>query len=142
VVVHTVGHSNLGLDDFVASLQRHGVELLVDIRSVPRSRFAPWSTAGSVAARLAERGIAYTYLGGPLGGRPPGGGAPDYDLMARDPAYLAAIDDLVGLAADRRIAIMCSEGDPMKCHREHLVGRTLRERGVEVRHILRTGERA
>src|SRR5688500_12785842 len=170
MVVHTVGHSNLPFDDFVASLQRHGVELLVDVRSTPRSRFAPWSTAPRVADRLAERGtayghlggplggrpparaapaaglaerrLAYVSLGGPLGGRPPGVAAPDYDAMAVDPAYLAAIDDLVALAADRRIAIMCSEGDPLKCHREHLVGRTLRERGIEVRHILRRGELA
>ena len=140
MVVHTVGHSNLRFDEFVASLERHGVELIVDVRSVPRSRFAAWSTAPGVANRLAERGIAYVYLGGPLGGRPPGGGTPDYDAMAAEPAYLAAIDDLVALAADRRIAIMCSEGDPLRCHREHLVGRTLRERGVEVRHILRRGE--
>jgi uncharacterized protein (DUF488 family) len=142
MLVHTVGHSNLPFDDFVTNLRRYGVETLVDVRSVPRSRFAPWSSAPGVANRLAERGVVYVYLGGPLGGRRPGGDAPDYDAMAGDPAYLAAIDELVALAADRPTAVMCSEGDPLGCHREHLIGRTLRERGIEVRHILRAGEHA
>ena len=62
--------------------------------------------------------------------------------MAPEPAYLTAIDELLGLAAETRVAVMCSEGNPMQCHREHLIGRTLRERGVEVRHIARGGELA
>jgi uncharacterized protein (DUF488 family) len=142
MAVHTVGHSNLPFDAFVANLRRHGVELLVDVRSVPRSRFAPWSTHPRVAERLAEVGVSYAYLGQALGGRPPSGGKPDYDLMAREPAYLAGIDDLLLLAAEKRVAVMCSEGDPTQCHREHLIGRSLRDRGLEVRHITRRGELA
>jgi len=66
-------------------------------------------------------------------------GLPDYDRMATVSAFGRALDYLCQLSESRRTALVCSEGDPMQCHREKLLARELRARGVEVRHILRDG---
>jgi uncharacterized protein (DUF488 family) len=141
----TIGHSRHSWDQFAALLAAGSVDAVADIRSVPRSRFSPHFNKTELAARLAGQGVAYMFLGTALGGRPQDpdaytDGVADYEKMAASPAFRLGLARLKEEAARRCLAVMCSEADPLECHRFLLVGRTLAEAGLDVAHILRTGE--
>jgi uncharacterized protein (DUF488 family) len=154
-VLYTVGHSNIPADEFVALLRSHRIELVVDVRSAPYSQYTPQFNRENLVRTLEVNGIGYRFAGDRLGGRPTDptcykdGESPvgktdylravDYAEVARRSWYQDGITDLVALAADARVAIMCSEEDPQRCHRHHLIAPTLRERGLAVWHIRRNG---
>jgi uncharacterized protein (DUF488 family) len=140
LIVYTIGHSSLAIAAFLANLQAHGIEWLVDVRTHPGSRQFPHFNGPELARALDEAGIRYRHDGA-LGGKPGDPslrtpqGAPDYDRIEASGAYQAGIDALCALAGQARVAIMCGEGDYRGCHRERLIGRTLRARGIIVLHI-------
>jgi uncharacterized protein (DUF488 family) len=141
----TIGHSCHSWERFTALLDGAGVETIADIRSAPRSRFWPQFNKDAMAAALAARGVEYMFLGSELGGRPQSqalysDGVADYDKMAASPEFRLGLERLTETAARRSVAAMCSEADPVECHRCLLVGRALAEQGVDVRHILASGE--
>jgi uncharacterized protein (DUF488 family) len=144
--VFTLGHSNL--DAFSALLEQHKIALLVDVRTSPYSRYAPQFNRELLAAETTRRGLVYRYLGEDLGGRPSDpalltDGAPDYDKMAVDPRLLVALGKVVAAAATRRVALLCSEGDPAECHRGRLLGRVLVNCfSVDVAHMTADGLRS
>jgi uncharacterized protein (DUF488 family) len=137
----TIGHSNVALEDLLGLLRQHDVEAVADVRSVPWSRYVPHFSAKALGAALAGRGIDYVPLGRELGGRPAGGEFYDeqghvlYARLAASPAFQTGLDQVVAAARTSRIALLCSEEDPSRCHRHLLIGRVLRERGVAVSHI-------
>ncbi len=144
--VYTIGHSRHHPEFFVQLLEAGGVDILVDVRSVPASRFAPWSGAKVVRKTLAAAGINYLYLGRDLGGKPQDqalwtDGRPDWDRIRRAPGFEAAVERVAALAEAHRPALMCAEGDPNKCHRTWLVAPALAARGVRVVHLLPDGGR-
>jgi uncharacterized protein (DUF488 family) len=145
LAIWTVGHSNQSFEAFARLLFDERIEVLVDVRSFPYSRFAPHFNREELALALREHDIRYGYLGEELGGRPTNEAHYDedghalYGPMANEPAFRQAIDRLIAGARDHRVAVMCSEADPRSCHRRLLVGKVLAERGVELRHILRDG---
>ncbi len=156
-VIYTIGHSNHDFDDFVRMLEQHQIDTVVDVRSNPWSRFAKYANQRTLDTWLPMRGIAYRYMGDRLGGLPAGAtwsGKPEFVDMLRsydarrghgefahefDPSYDEAIGDLCTLASERRVAIMCSEEDPAKCHRQHLLAPSLEESGYELLHIRSSG---
>lgn len=139
--VYTIGHSNHPIEKFLDLLKEHRIEVLVDTRSHPYSRFAPHFNVRELKASLAPACIKYLFLGKELGGRPEGEefydeeGRVDYRLVAHTPVFNEGISRLESGLQRYRIALLCSEEDPSGCHRRLLVGRILAERGVEVRHI-------
>jgi uncharacterized protein (DUF488 family) len=144
--VWTVGHSNHDLEAFVALVKRHRVAQLVDVRSHPYSRFAPHFNREELQVAMGERGVHYVYLGSALGGRPQHADQLDakghalYGKMALEPAFTDAIERLLQRAAECRLAMLCSCGQPRECHRRLLVGKVLCDRGAELRHILPDGQ--
>jgi uncharacterized protein (DUF488 family) len=132
--IYTVGHSSHGAEDFVALLRQHGIELLVDVRSSPYSRYVPQANRETLARLVESAGIAYRWLGERLGGKPVTGPV-DYDELCASPAFHKGIADLLALAAQRCTAIMCSEGDHRQCHRYKLITPVLVDQGVHVLHI-------
>ncbi len=141
----TIGHSRHSWERFAALLAKVGVETLADIRSAPRSRFSPHFNKESLAAALAARNVAYIFLGKELGGRPQSpalytDGVADYEKMATSPEFRLGLARLKKTAGERTLAVMCSEADPLECHRCLLVGRALAEEGADVAHILASGE--
>ena len=118
---------------------------VADLRSAPVSRFSPHFNKNALSASLARRKIGYVFLGKELGGRPERPefyteGVADYEKMAAAPKFRTGLARLIELAEQRRVAAMCAEADPLDCHRCLLVGRALAEEGIEVGHILPTGE--
>jgi uncharacterized protein (DUF488 family) len=122
------------------------IEVLVDTRSQPYSRYAPQFNRESLKTSLEQAHIKYLYLGDSLGGRPAEeqyyspDGKVDYDRLAQAPFYLEGLERLKKGAEQYRLAIMCSEADYHKCHRYWLITRSLVAEGVCVQHILHSGE--
>jgi uncharacterized protein (DUF488 family) len=141
----TIGHSNVALDDFMGLLRQHGIQAVADVRTVPRSRYVPHFNAGQLRDALARHDLSYLPCGRELGGRPEGAefydaqGHVRYDRLAESPAFREGIDRVLAGAQTQRIALLCSEEDPARCHRHLLIGRVLGNRGVTVSHIRRDG---
>jgi uncharacterized protein (DUF488 family) len=141
LVVWTIGHSTHPVDTLVGLLRGQRVEVLADVRSAPYSRHNPQFRKEKLRASVEEAGLRYVWLGAELGGRPPepefydAKGHAHYDLVAETERFQAGLERLLTGAASYRVAIMCSEEDPARCHRRLLVTRALVARGVEVRHI-------
>ncbi len=144
VNVLTIGHSTHSWDRFVALLRSAGVTAVADVRTSPYSRHLPQFNRNELREELRSSGISYVFLGGELGGRPKESrfycdGAADYEKMAKAPAFNRGLNRVIEGARKHRIALMCSEHDPLDCHRCLLVARALAERGVRVDHILGHG---
>lgn len=142
----TIGHGNAEAEKFITLLQQYEIELLVDTRSQPYSRFNPQFNRETLKQTVNEAGIAYVFMGDTIGGRPNGeefyfpSGKVDYALLEQAEFYQAGIARLLDFAADCRVAFMCSEMDYHQCHRYNLITRTLVKRDIEVTHILHSGE--
>jgi uncharacterized protein (DUF488 family) len=142
--VLTVGHSTHSWERFVTLLRQMHVTAIADVRSAPYSRHFPHFSREELRAELRTNGIAYVFLGKELGGRPHERrfyceGVADYEKMAEAPEFNKGLDRVIEGARKHRIALMCSERDPLDCHRCLLVGRALAQRGVRVSHILDDG---
>ena len=142
----SIGHSNAGIDDFIELLRRNEIDLLVDTRSKPYSRYNPHFSREPLKQALNEHQIDYVFLGDRIGGKPEGeafyfqSGKVDYDRVAEAPFYLAGLEQLIALAETRRVAFMCAEADYKHCHRYWLITRSLVGRGIRVQHLLHSGE--
>lgn len=150
-VIFTIGHSSRTLAAFVALLRQVGVDLVVDVRSFPRSRANPQFDIGVIPESLAAQGIEYLHLSA-LGGRRHrlAGSAPSTNLLWREPGFRNyadyaetqrfrdGIDELLRLARSHRVALMCAEAVWWRCHRR-IVADYLLARGVRVEHILGLG---
>jgi len=132
--IYTIGHSNHEPNAFLALLRQHGIELLVDVRSSPYSRYVPQANRDTLARFVESAGIAYRWLGDRLGGKPTTGPV-DYEELRANPHFEQGITDLLALAARQRTAIMCAEGDHRQCHRYKLITPVLVDQGVHVLHI-------
>jgi uncharacterized protein (DUF488 family) len=145
VEVFTIGHSTLACERFLELLRRWSVTAIADVRTAPYSRHSPQFNKATLRNELRQSGIAYVFLGAELGGRPTDkemfcDGVADYEKMARTPEFLEGLKRVIKGAKRYRIAMMCSEHDPLDCHRCLLVGRALHERGIQVNHILSNGK--
>jgi len=143
--VLTIGHSTLPLGTFFSMLEKARVTAVADVRSSPFSRRMPHFSREELRAALKERGLKYVFLGKELGGRPRASnlycdGVADYEKMASEPAFHKGIDRVIIGAKEHTIALMCSEHNPLDCHRCLLVGRVLSELHVPLGHILNNGE--
>ena len=147
VEVLTMGHSTQSFTDFLELLRKAEVTAIADVRSVPYSRRVPHFNRETLKEALGGENIAYVFIGDELGGRPKSqelfsDGAADYEKMAQSESFSHGLDRVIEGARTYRIALMCAERDPLDCHRCLLVGRALKERGVDVRHILSSGKTA
>src|SRR3954454_12632118 len=142
--VFTVGHSTHDLGKFIGLLLGNGVERLVDVRKVPRSRRMPHFAAEALERSLPEAGTAYEHMGELGGFRKPAPGSPNggwqvaafqgYADHMQTPEFQTALERLMGWARERPTAIMCAEAQWHRCHRR-LVSDALLVHGFEVRHI-------
>ncbi len=143
-MILTIGHSNHPMEMFLGLLARHRVIALADVRSSPYSRFNPQFNREQLHKSLRLSGISYVFLGRELGGRSDDpfvheNGRIRYDQLARTEGFRNGLERLLRGAARFRVAIMCSEMEPLKCHRTLLVGHELDKRGIDVGHILADG---
>jgi len=141
LTIFTVGHSNHSLEVFIGLLKSDNIDVLVDVRSKPFSRFSPQFNKEGLEKAVKASGIKYLFLGKELGGRPRDSefynnqGFVLYSRLAESPLFVEGIDRLIKGIKTYRVAVMCGEENPANCHRRLLVGRVLAKRGVGVRHI-------
>ncbi len=140
-ILYTVGHSSHSIELFTELLKNHAIQVLVDVRSAPYSRYAPQFDHDLLPHSLHQADIKYLFLGKELGGRPNKSDYYDadghvlYSRMIADPVFVSGIERLEHGMSGYRIALMCGEEDPAHCHRRLLVTRVLMERGHQVLHI-------
>jgi len=139
--VLTVGHSNHRIDTLLDMLKIHQVEIIVDTRSQPYSKYSPQFDQLALKTTLVAHGIRYLHMGRELGGRPTGAEFYDseghvlYDRVAGSGFFQQGLARLEKGLGEFRVAILCSEESPAGCHRRLLIGRVLGDHGVEVDHI-------
>jgi uncharacterized protein (DUF488 family) len=143
--VRTIGHSTRSLEDLVAILAEARITVLVDIRTVPRSRHNPQFNRDTLPEALRRAGIAYRHepaLGGLRRPRKDSRNTAWRNSSFRGFAdhmetqeFEAAIEAIAALARTERPVLMCAEAVPWRCHRT-LVSDALLARGVEVRHLM------
>jgi len=147
----TIGHSTRPLDEFIALLQESAVTLVVDVRTVPRSRTNPQYNTDALPEPLAAAGIGYRHVAALGGLRGRKRDAPEeinafwenqsfhnYADYAMSPDFRAGLDTLRELGRTQRCAIMCAEAVWWRCHRR-IITDYLLAAGEEVFHILGPG---
>jgi uncharacterized protein (DUF488 family) len=143
--IWTVGHSTRPIDEFIGLLRAHQINLLVDVRTVPRSRYNPQFNANTLAESLKEAGLVFLHMPALGGLRKPRKdsinngwrnarfrGYADYMQTAE---FWNALEELMMHGRRGPTAIMCAEAVPWCCHRS-LIADALAARGWEVKHIL------
>jgi uncharacterized protein (DUF488 family) len=143
--IFTIGHSTHGVDRFLDLLTQHGIQVVVDVRSAPYSRYNPQYNQIALEASLKNQGIRYLFLGKELGARSEDpscyvGGRVQYSRIAQTECFRSGIERVKKGSQSYRIALMCSEKEPLECHRTLLVSRVLSEEGMSVLHIHADGQ--
>ena len=141
----TIGHSTRPIEEFIELLQQHGVERLVDIRTIPRSRRNPQFNSQALAKSLEREGVAYVHLKELGGLRHPRRDSINtgwrnlsfrgYADYMQTTEFEKALGLLLQYCREKRCAVMCAEAVPWRCHRS-LLADGLLARGIPVEHIL------
>src|ERR1035437_6575604 len=145
LVVMTIGHSTRTLGEFIGLLQAHAVTRVVDVRTIPRSWHNPQFNKDSLPDSLKKAGLSYVHLPG-LGGLRHA--KPDsinvgwrnasfrgYADFMQTPEFELGLGELIQMARQKRVAIMCAEAVPWRCHRS-LIADALLVRGIRVEDIM------
>ncbi len=147
-LVLTIGHSTRPLDDFIDLLKAHGVEKVVDVRTVPRSRYNPQFNRETLPGSLKSARIGYKHIPGLGGLRHAKRDSPNMgwrnssfrgfaDYMQTE-EFEESLGKLADLAQRKKICLMCAEAVPWRCHRS-LIADALQIRGMTVGHIMSKG---
>lgn len=149
-IIYTIGHSTRAIEDFMDLLQENGIELLVDVRTFPMSRYNPQFNREALSASLQHHGISYLHLA-KLGGRRGTASKSSHNTAwehssfrnyadyAETEPFREGLEEMIALARESRTAYMCSEAVWWRCHRR-IITDYLLARGWKVRHIMAPGK--
>jgi len=132
-IIYTLGYGGRRFEDFLSLLKRHGINLVVDVRRFPKSKYSEY-VKENLEQALSERGIRYVFMGDTLGGFRRG-----YEEYMKTEAYMRGIKDLLDLAQRGKVALLCLERSPRGCHRRY-ISQTLQDLGVQILHIIKDNE--
>ena len=139
--LYTIGHSNHQLTDFRNLLLKYGIDCIVDVRSIPASKYSPQFNKETLQGFLRSYDMDYQFFGFEFGARRNDSfndsGFVDFELTVQTALFQEGVHKLTPLLEKKNIALMCSEADPLECHRFSLVGRYYHEEGLDVNHILK-----
>jgi uncharacterized protein (DUF488 family) len=139
--LYSIGHSNHDLSRLVQLLQSAGVTAVADVRSQPYSQRLPQYNRAELERGLESCAIVYAFAGQQLGGRPSQlqlydtDGRVDYDRVRTTAAFQRGLDDLCRALEEFTVAMLCSEEDPLDCHRGLMIAPALVERGILPAHL-------
>lgn len=140
--IYTIGHSNHTQEEFIDLLVKAKIEVLVDVRSNPNSRWAPFANRDILKDILRAVQIKYIYLGDVLGGQPsdsdsydPQSSKVNYQKVGEKEYFKDGIKRVLSGSTKYHVCLMCAEEDPTLCHRNLLVAASLREEGSKIFHI-------
>ena len=145
--LYSIGHSSQTQEEFLALLTPFGVNCIVDVRSVPASKYSPQFNQETLKGFLKSHGVQYLHFGDEFGARRTDSldedGQVNFELAVKTPNFQQGVARLMkGLEKGFQIALMCSEADPLECHRFSLVSRYFYDQGIDVQHILKDGSLA
>ena len=141
IPIYTIGYGSRSIAEFVEVLQQSEIAYLIDVRSIPYSRYKPEFSKKPLANEMEQHGIRYVYMGDLLGGKPDDetcyvNGMVDYKKVQNAEFYQRGIERLhIAFSQQQRVALMCSEEKPEHCHRCKLIGVTLTTEDLPVIHI-------
>ena len=143
-IVYTIGHSTHPVDYFLELLQAFSIDTVIDVRSVAASSYNPQYNKEALAAFLEANQIAYQHFGTEFGARHTepelldAEGRVDFDRIRESHFFKQGMSRLLNEVTDgRTIALMCSEADPMECHRFSMISVAVEQQEIEVHHILK-----
>lgn len=138
----TIGHSDLPVEAFVYYLHKIRVDCIIDVRSTPYSKYQPQYNREEISRVLKQENIEYRYMGDDLGGRysDPAllfpDGTVNYQKVSETQKFMNGLNEVISLIeSGKNIALMCSEKDPLRCHRYALIARNLQKKGINVTHL-------
>jgi len=145
-ILFSIGHSSHTIDKFTCLLKRYGIEVIADVRSYPYSKYSPQFNKDILENVLRNANIDYMFLGRELGARRSEEGCyiegqAKYEVIAHLPIFRAGLERLLDGIKTYSVALMCSEGDPIVCHRTILVCREIIKvcPDLKITHILGDG---
>ncbi len=142
-VLYTIGHSQHDVEYFIDMLRKYSINYVLDVRSTPYSQFAENYNRENIKAALKKARIEYSFMGNYFGARPEDrtlyskDGYLDFEKARKSAKFQNGVDNVIkGIRAGNNISLMCTEKDPLECHRAIMVARTFFDKGVDVQHIL------
>ena len=144
-MLFTIGHSNHTIMTFLDLLKKHGINCLCDVRSSPYSKYADQYNRESLKYAMKENGIVYIFMGDCFGARPDdinlfSNGIVDFKKVIKNEKFIKGVSRVEeGLSKGYKIAFMCSEKDPIDCHRTIMVAKYFYDSGHQIQHILSDG---
>lgn len=139
--IYSIGYGNRTIETFISLLNRYMIQRVIDVRTNPFSRFNPNFRRQKLEDNLVKANIQYEFMGDRLGGKPSEAimyheGKLQYENIIHSQQFINGINGLIMLCKEQnKIAIMCSELDPNKCHRKTIIGRYLETMKLDVIHI-------
>lgn len=145
--LYTIGHSNQTQDDFLGKLLMYHINCVVDVRSLPASKYSPQFNLEELRWFLKGHDIQYLHFGDEFGARRTDcinqDGQVDFEEAVKTPAFTSGVERLTkGMDKGFHITLMCSEANPLECHRFSLISRFFYDQGVDVQHIMKDAELA
>ena len=147
--IFTIGHSTHTIDYFIKRINQHNISLVCDVRSQPYSRYNSHFNKENIKKALLENEIEYLFLGKELGGRSTNTscynnkGQLQYHLLSQELLFKKGLEKVIEKIQIHNIALMCSEAEPLQCHRTILVCRQLYQTKnvskVKIQHIMSDG---
>jgi uncharacterized protein (DUF488 family) len=139
-LIYTIGHSTHELENFLELLRERSISAIADVRSAPYSRFQPQFNKETLSASLSRAGIEYVFLGDLLGGRSLDpqdfeNNRVVYSRLKSKPSFLTGVERVVSGSTNFKLALMCTEKEPLECHRTLLISHALHQMGQEMMHI-------
>ncbi|GAA4100558.1 DUF488 domain-containing protein [Mucilaginibacter panaciglaebae] len=145
LITYSIGHGNRRIEAFINLLKLNQIDILIDVRSLPYSRFSPQFRQANLKASLNDVEITYLWLGNELGGRPKDqslycNGQVSYEAIKQTDLFKSGIQQILSFSKSGiKVTLMCSEGDQNNCHRKHLISDELLKIGFDVIHINKQG---
>ncbi len=144
--VYTVGHSTHSIEKFVELLQNHKINCVIDVRSTPYSKYNPQYNKELLQKALVQKDVLYAHFGSEFGARYTSKmmldaeGRVDFDKVRASDGFQQGIIRLEkSLSQGYRVTLMCSEKDPLACHRFSMISYELIRVGINVMHIMEDG---
>lgn len=139
----SIGHSQHKIDYFLSMLKKHRIDYILDVRSVPYSQYAMDYNKENIKNILEKNGIGYAFMGNFFGARPKNSslyfpnGYLNFERVENSVEFKMGFDNVVkGVKNGYRIAFMCTEKDPIECHRAILVSYAFYKAGYSIKHIM------
>ena len=143
-VIYTIGHSSHKIDFFIELLKEYNINCIIDVRTIAASAYNPQYNKEALQKILAKNNICYLHFAKEFGARHTepklldSNGVVDFEKVRNTEEFRKGVERVKkGIEKGYTIALMCSESEPLDCHRFSMVSLALSKEGFDVRHIMK-----